>query len=395
VISLVAGAFVMQSPFAQADNKTLNKAGWRKAAPTESNLTILPEAEQNALEIGVSGKIVHGFMENADDATRGELVLRAAVQLGPLAVELGMSVEDLISRALNKDFEDNGDSYSNGVTTVRARDLIEKAVATITVAQLTNSKNGEKTTVCNVQLFAGRDNASPLGSFTTDASPSVSILEHRSLAQQDLIGVRASVMKNTVIEIINFGYDWFGYQEDGAGERFAGVDPDAEDNIAVNIRHKVADMLGDGNSVEVYLSYAHMNDQTQFMRATAGDQPGENEVFAAGVQAQVDQMTISLEAFAMRPDSSSADDETGLRAAVSKEGDSVSPYASVEVLNRDGNVDKVFSVGLATEILDGITGTIQLSYVDPDSGDESVNIYIGAALNEQSRRNVASDRRSE
>jgi len=341
----------------------------------------------HAFSIGVDASVVYQGGK-IDGNAQGHLSVNIGYQIGPVAAALRLTPDQLISRALSDDFEANGDTYTNGVTTVNVKDIIEKGVITLTIFRYVNAEGKE---VFALAGTVGRDAATPLGSFVMEGWPAVSILEDRSLSQLDQVKVSAKFFENTMVEVVNFGYDWLGYTVDP----LKNVEQSGGDSWAINVTHKFDKILGDGTSLELYMSYADIAEGLTYTRATAGNQPGENQTYAAGAKLNWKKFTLAAEGYMEQPKSSGLDDRYGFSAQAGYWIGKIQPVAGFEMVDSSTSQDTIYSLGANWRVMNNVIISFLTQFVRPENGEDATNYYIGIKLGEHMDQANAKDTRSE
>ncbi len=387
-----------QDPEAIQDESALNKIGFDSSIPTGVAYTIrkrdqsknkpgaefLPDAGHR-FSIGVDGGMTQQFMDQGKDQARASLAVNVGYEIGPLAAALRLNASDLVSKAIDNDYDG---TFTNGVTTVNVQDVIERGVVTLTPFRYVNAEGKE---VVAIAFTVGRDAATPLGTYVMEGWQAISILEDRQLTQLDQIKVSARFYENTIIEVVNFGYDWLGYSVDPLQD----ITEEGGDSFAINVKHKFDKIFGDKTSLEIYFSYADVAEGITYTRALAGNQPGANNTYGGGARLNWDKFTIAAEGYVEQPDNSSLDDRYGLAVITSYQLGKLTPKAGIEMVDEGSGTDMIYSLGVDWAIFSNLVAQVMWQHVDPNTGETQENFLLGFKVGADLAPVLAKDTRSE
>ncbi len=343
-----------------------------------------PEFQQPNVKLGLTGQFL-GQFGDLDDAMRGDVYVMASVSLGDLVLETGIDLEDLFNEIVDSDWEKNR-ARSNGITSSLPKDLLNKLRVVFTPFRY--SKDGK--TLFALTLVGGRDRATPLG---TTVQPEwqldLSTLHNRELDEQDLIKVRAEIAEVVYVEVVNYGYDVFDYVSDAKDN----IEQEGNgDSFAINVGSKIKDLLGDGNNLEIWYSYADTKEGVMYTRALQADQPGANTTHAAGVKMNVEKFTLAAEGYMMSRDNAS-DDEFGGEVRASYEIDRFTPYVGLGFRDDGNKTDLIYRVGVGYRLAKNVMASVGAEFTSPDQGDGQTNIYAGVTIMENLHPLKAADKK--
>jgi hypothetical protein len=315
-----------------------------------------------------------GQFGDLEDAMRGDVYVSASVSLGDLAIETGLSLEDLINEFLDSDWEKTR-ARSNGITSSLPKDTLNKLRVVFTPFRY--SRDGK--TLFALTLVGGRDRVTPLGTTVQpDWQLDLNTLQNRELGEQDLIKVRAEFAELVWAEVVNYGYDVFGYHSD-AKENLE--QKGNGDSFAINIGTKIKDLLGDKNNLEIWYSYADTKDGVMYTRALQADQPGANTTHAAGLKLNVEKFTLAAEGYMMSREGSS-DDEFGGEIRAQYEIDRLTPYVGLGFRDDGNKMDMIYRVGIGYRLAKNVMASVGAEITNPEDGDSQTNIYAGVTIME-------------
>lgn len=342
-----------------------------------------PQFQAPNVKLGLTGQFL-GQFGDIDDAMRGDVYIMGSVSLGDLAVELGVSLEDLINELLDDEWEVNR-ARSNGITSSLPKDILNKLRVVITPFRYV--KDGK--TMFALTLIGGRDAATPLGTTVQpEWAVDLSTLINRELGEQDLIKVRAEIAEVVFVEVVNYGYDVFGYHSDAKDF----IEPSGDgDSFAINVGASWGNFAGEGNAFSIWYSYADTSEGVFYTRALQADQPGENQTHAAGLKMKIEQFTLAAEGYLMQRDN--VDDEFGGEIRAQYELDRFIPYVGLGFRDDGSKTDLIYRAGVGYRIASNVMASVGLEFVDPDTGDSSTNFYAGVTIMENLHPLKAADKK--
>lgn len=334
-----------------------------------------PQLLSPSVQVGLSGQIL-GRFGDLDDIVRGDAMIVAKIDAGDLAVNLGISLEDLINQ-LDPDYEDvRNRTNGNGITDNLSKDYLNQLSVMLTPFRF--SKDSEE--VFALTLLAGRDQATPLNTTVVpEWSGILSTLNNRQLGEQDLIKVEATVFQTITVSVVNFGHDWFGYDEDIKQGQEQGED--ADESWAINVGAQLEDVLGEDNDLEIWFSYANVAEGLFYSLATAADQPGENETYSAGLKFNVQKFLFAAEGYIMDAESMPSE-EIGGEARVAYAFDRITPSLGIG-FRRDGvteDTDLIYKAEVAYAVAKNVTLAAGVAMTDPEQGDSQTSVYVGMSI---------------
>lgn len=342
--------------------------GW-KEVPHQLVDSKFGENEDKSLTVDVGGKVVSSFPDQGDDSLRGSVYLTVGLDLDFVAFELGISTEQLITEAIESDYDEESGFLEGPLKGRRAEDLLHTLKAVVTPFKI-----GEDEWM-QISLVAGRDNATPVGSYIAEWVPAINVMESRSLAEQDLIAVQATLFKYITVQVVSFGHDVLPR----IGKATEDINQDGNGSFAINATADLAKVINPDSElgVEIYLSYAQIDDGLTYVSAADSDQPGEGNQTSVGARISAGQLVLAGEYTNIDSDSMGKEDRFSIYGFYSI--DRVTPFAGYEKVDSDSGMDEdSFSVGIGYKLARGLMLAFQAVIKDNDETDFLVGLTYGA-----------------
>lgn len=409
----VFGLVVSVSPAQAQDDGTspqlaIKKSSWSTSLPgvylSEINvgeMGILPNMEEAPrFFVAVDGKVVYESFSSSEqfDGIRSDLKIAPALRFGALSIDAQLNLEKQLTNALNADFENNGEQFSTGLSTVNARTLLEKALVTIH-ALGTQTEDGEKLAI--VDIYAGRGETTPMARFVTSEQVGLSVLRGVNMDQTDLVGVAVSIpqLAGITARFNLFGNSFLPYlDDDGAGDRFENIDDanDEFDSWSVSVEGTL------NKNINWYVSFADVEDFVNIndpsLQAFTGQQ------YEAGLQFTGDRLSVQgalvYKAF---DDSMSVEDQIIFHAGASyalNEARTISAYGYGEGILSDDETQEGIKVAGGLQAKTGIvTWAAEVGYIMREDSSAEDETYVGlsasVALGGDPIRDLKMDTRQE
>jgi hypothetical protein len=315
------------------------------------------------------GKVAVFSSERSDDQkNRAALITRLNIQFGALSSELQLNFTKAFSRALYHKFKEQGDVQATDLDRNPAEATLEKLTARWDAFSV-EGEGGER--IVSVSVVAGRDQATPVGSFVSVYRTGMPAVQSDRINQTDLIKVVLEVFRNTVVEFVTYGYDALGYPGDSDRD-FNQIEQEGNGSRAINIKHKIDDFFG--GELTLYFSYASSEEGFVNVNRELDRQRPAQETYAAGaryvyiVKILPGRFTAGAE-YAHQSNQTEKDEDA---VSGSVEFDSfdypISGYATVDwqrtlFADEDG---LTWTLGAAYHLFDNMDIFLELEYVDPE-----------------------------
>jgi len=333
----------------------------------------------------VGGKIAAFSGERAgDQKNRAALITNLTIQFGAISSELQLNFTKSFSRALFHKFKEQGDVQTTELDRYPSETTIEKLTARWDAFDVETSKG-----IVSVSIVAGRDQATPVGSFVSVYRSGIPAIQSDRINQTDLVKVVLEVFRDTVIEFVTYGYDVLGYPGD-SDRGFNKIEQEGQGSRAINIKHKIDDFLG--GELTLYLSYASSEEGFVNVNRDLDRQRPAQETYAVGaryiyvIKALQGRVTAAME-YVHQSNQEEVKDEDAVSGSLVFDSLEypVSGYATVDwqqTLFKDED-GMTWTLGIAYHLFENIDLFAELEYVDPKierEKEDKLQINFGLAI---------------